>query len=81
VLTKNATALAIAAQVLVLDTHLVELSIDQGKYHQVKQMAAAAGNHCVSLRRTAIGKLTLDSLGLPVSQWCHLKPRQPAQLV
>ncbi|NBT79617.1 MAG: pseudouridine synthase, partial [Betaproteobacteria bacterium] len=71
----------IAAQVRTLDTHLLELSIDQGKYHQVKRMVAAAGNHCVSLRRTAIGKLTLDSLGLPMGQWCHLEPGQLAQLV
>jgi 16S rRNA pseudouridine516 synthase len=71
----------IAAQVRVLDTHLLELSIDQGKYHQVKRMVAAAGNHCVSLRRSAIGKLTLGSLGLPMGQWCHLEPEQLAQLV
>ena len=71
----------IAAQVRRLDTHLLELSIDQGKYHQVKRMVAAAGNHCVSLRRTAIGKLTLDSMSLPMGQWCHLEPGQLAQLV
>jgi 16S rRNA pseudouridine516 synthase len=71
----------IAAQVRSLDTHLLELSIDQGKYHQVKRMVAAAGNHCVSLRRTAIGKLTLDSLDLPMGQWCHLEAGQLAQLV
>jgi len=47
----------------------------------VKRMVAAAGNHCVSLRRSAIGKLTLDSLGLPMGQWCHLEPEQLAQLV
>ena len=70
----------IAAQVRMLDTHLLELSIDQGKYHQVKRMVAAAGNHCVSLRRSAIGKLTLDSLGLPMGHWCHLEPGQLAQL-
>ena len=71
----------IAAQVRMLDTHRLELSIDQGKYHQVKRMLAAAGNHCVSLRRSAIGKLTLDSLDLPMGQWCHLEPEQLAQLV
>ncbi|MFN7642244.1 MAG: pseudouridine synthase [Burkholderiales bacterium] len=71
----------IAAQVRMLDTHLLELSIDQGKYHQVKRMLAAAGNHCVALRRSAIGQLTLDSLGLPMGQWCHLEPAQLAQLV
>jgi 16S rRNA pseudouridine516 synthase len=71
----------IAAQVRMLDTHLLELSIDQGKYHQVKRMLAAAGNHCVSLRRSAIGELTLDSLGLPMGHWGHLEPGQLAQLI
>jgi 16S rRNA pseudouridine516 synthase len=71
----------IAAQVRILDTYKLEISIDQGKYHQVKRMLVAAGNHCVSLRRSAIGELTLDSLNLPMGQWCHLEPEHLAQLI
>jgi 16S rRNA pseudouridine516 synthase len=59
-----------------LDTHQLEIVLEQGKYHQVKRMLAAAGNHCVSLRRTAIGKLTLDALELEEGEWCYLDEAQ-----
>ncbi len=71
---------AIAAEVRMLDTRELELTIDQGKYHQVKRMLAAAGNHCVALRRSAIGRLTLESLKLQTGEWCHLTPAQTALL-
>lgn len=58
----------------------VELTIDMGKYHQVKRMLAAAGSHCVALRRTAIGGLTLASLGLAEGEWCYLEDEQLAKL-
>ena len=70
----------IAAAVRQLASHELELTIDQGKYHQVKRMLAAAGNHCVALRRSAIGRLTLASLDLPMGKWCHLTPEQIALL-
>ena len=70
----------IAAEVRMLEARELELTIDQGKYHQVKRMLAAAGNHCVALRRSAIGRLTLDSLQLRLGEWCHLTPEQAALL-
>jgi len=60
--------------------HELEIVLEQGKYHQVKRMLAAAGNHCSALRRTAIGGLTLDALGLAPGQWCYLAPAQLALL-
>lgn len=48
------------AQLERLDTKLALLSISEGKYHQVKRMFAAAGNHVVALHRCAIGDITLD---------------------
>lgn len=59
-----------------LDTHLLEIVLEQGKYHQVKRMLAAAGNHCSALRRIAIGGLQLDALGLEEGQWCYLDAAQ-----
>ena len=59
----------------------LEIVLEQGKYHQVKRMLAAAGNHCVALRRTAIGQLTLDSLGLEEGEWCYLSAQHLALLV
>lgn len=58
----------------------IEIVLDMGKYHQVKRMLAAAGSHCVALRRTAIGQLTLDALGLAEGDWCYLGADQLALL-
>lgn len=56
--------------------HQLEIVLEQGKYHQVKRMLAAAGNHCVALHRSAIGQLTLESLGLAEGEWCYLNQAQ-----
>jgi 16S rRNA pseudouridine516 synthase len=64
-----------------LGEHTLEIVLEQGKYHQVKRMLAAAGNHCAALQRTAIGQLTLESLGLEEGEWCYLSPEQMALLV
>jgi 16S rRNA pseudouridine516 synthase len=61
-------------------THQLEIVLEQGKYHQVKRMLAAAGNHCSALHRSAIGSLTLESLGLQEGEWCYLDAAQLAQL-
>jgi 16S rRNA pseudouridine516 synthase len=55
-----------------IDSHQIEIVLEQGKYHQVKRMLAAAGNHCSALRRTAIGRLQLDELDLDEGEWCYL---------
>ncbi|WP_029686599.1 16S rRNA pseudouridine(516) synthase RsuA [Tatumella saanichensis] len=38
----------------------VLLTISEGRYHQVKRMFAAAGNHVVALHRQQIGDIVLD---------------------
>ncbi len=43
-----------------IDSHHLSLQIAEGKYHQVKRMFAALGNHVVSLHRTQIGAILLD---------------------
>ena len=35
------------------------MTISEGRYHQVRRMFAAAGNHVSALHRTTIGGLTL----------------------
>lgn len=72
----------LAAQVCrKLGENNLEIVLEQGKYHQVKRMLAAAGNHCSALTRTAIGQLTLESLGLELGEWCFLTAEQMALLV
>jgi 16S rRNA pseudouridine516 synthase len=63
-----------------LDTRRIEIVLGQGKYHQVKRMLAAAGNHCVALCRTRIGGLELATLGLAEGEWCYLEAAQLALL-
>ena len=55
-----------------IDTHQLEIVLEQGKYHQVKRMLVAAGNHCTALRRTEIGGLKLEALNLAEGEWCYL---------
>lgn len=38
----------------------VRLTISEGRYHQVKRMFAAVGNHVVGLHRERIGAIELD---------------------
>lgn len=64
-----------------LDEYRIEIVLEQGKYHQVKRMLAAAGNHCSALCRTAIGKLTLEMLALDEGEWCYLEQHHLELLV
>lgn len=65
ILLKNETKPTLPAELTVIDTHRARLSICEGKYHQVKRMFAAIGNHVVALHRERIGKIILDSTLLP----------------
>lgn len=49
------------AQLMVHDDYHIELSIHEGRYHQVKRMMAAVGNHVQALHRSQIGPIALDS--------------------
>ncbi|MBU2873241.1 16S rRNA pseudouridine(516) synthase RsuA [Marinobacter salexigens] len=48
------------AQVNVVEPQLIELTISEGRYHQVKRMLAAVGNHVEALHRQSIGAVSLD---------------------
>jgi len=63
-----------------IDTNHLEIVLEQGKYHQVKRMLAAAENHCTALNRSQIGNLKLDELGLAPGEWCYLDEAQLALL-
>ena len=56
--------------------HQLEIVLEQGKYHQVKRMLAAAENHCDALQRVAIGGLTLFALDLAEGEWAYLTSTQ-----
>ena len=48
------------AQVRVLSPELIELTICEGMYHQVKRMLKTVGNEVTSLKRLSIGAVRLD---------------------
>lgn len=54
------------------------LSIGEGRYHQVRRMFAAVGNHVESLHRRAIGGLELGDL--PAGEWRILDDAQIARV-
>ena len=47
------------ASLTVLEPTLAELTISEGRYHQVRRMFAAVGNHVATLHRDRIGGLAL----------------------
>ncbi|MDX7992587.1 16S rRNA pseudouridine(516) synthase RsuA [Xenorhabdus littoralis] len=48
------------AKLEVIEPQVVRLTISEGRYHQVKRMFAAVGNHVVELHRERIGEIYLD---------------------
>ncbi|MDE2120124.1 MAG: pseudouridine synthase [Betaproteobacteria bacterium] len=70
-----------AVQCEQLGPRRIAIALEQGKYHQVKRMLAAAGNHCTALQRVAIGGLRLPELELAEGAWCYLDETQLARLV
>ena len=72
-LESETTPLAPAA-LEVLGPRLARLAIGEGRYHQVRRMFAATGNHVVSLHRSAVGGLQLGDLD--VGKWRMLEPAE-----
>jgi 16S rRNA pseudouridine516 synthase len=68
-----------AAAAVAVDSHLLHLTLTEGKYHQVKRMLAAVGNRVDALHRASVGGIRLDG-GLPVGQWRWLTPAEVAAL-
>lgn len=58
-----------AADCVRIGSHTVELTLTEGKYHQVKRMLAAAGNRVDALHRSRYGHLELGSLAPGQWRW------------
>ena len=61
------------AQLEVLSPRRARLAITEGRYHQVRRMFAAVGNHVETLHRASIGGLVLDEQLAP-GAWRMLAP-------
>ena len=69
------------ASLEVVDPRHARLTLTEGRYHQVRRMFAATGNHVVALHRSRIGGLELGDLA--VGKWraaerAGLRPGQAA---
>lgn len=71
VMLKGETSPTRPATVTGLSQTQILLTIHEGRYHQVKRMLAAVGNHVTGLHRQSIGAITLDP-DLPVGGYRHL---------
>jgi 16S rRNA pseudouridine516 synthase len=66
------------ARMQVLGPRRARLSVTEGRYHQVRRMFAAAGNHVEALQRIAVGGLVLGDL--PAGAWRPLQETDIARL-
>ena len=66
------------AELEVLEARRARLTLHEGRYHQVRRMFAAVGNHVEALHRERVGGLTLGDL--PDGQWRVLDEGDRARL-
>lgn len=58
------------ATLVIREPRVAELTLIEGKYHQVRRMFAAQSWHVESLHRERFGELSLDNI--PLSEWREL---------
>ena len=61
------------AELKIVSSHQALLTITEGRYHQVRRMFAATGNHVTQLHRTTLGGLALPDTLAP-GEWTVLSP-------
>jgi 16S rRNA pseudouridine516 synthase len=66
------------AEMEVLDVRRARVTLTEGRYHQLRRMFAAVGNHVEALHRSAVGDLQLGDL--PPGCWRALEPEELASL-
>ena len=76
-LESETTALA-PATLDVLGPRHARLTLHEGRYHQVRRMFAATGNHVETLQRVAVGALALDALA--PGEWRALEADDVARI-
>ena len=64
---------------VLLDERRLAMTIVEGRYHQVKRMLAAVGNHVAALHRSSIGNYAMPA-DLKEGQWRWIDPHEMALL-
>lgn len=67
------------ATIVLLEDRSCDLTVEEGRYHQVKRMFAAVGNRVETIHRISIGPVKLDD-GLAPGQWRWLTEAELASL-
>ncbi len=75
---ENETTPLLPAELDVIDARSARLTLHEGRYHQVRRMFAAVGNHVAALHRERVGGLTLGTL--PEGEWRVLDDAERAKL-
>lgn len=71
--------LTLPAKVKQLEDKKIELTITEGKFHQVKRMLTAVGNEVVYLKRLSMGSLKLDKC-LKLGEYRNLTEKEVEEL-
>lgn len=67
------------AELIMTGEKSAQLTLHEGRYHQVRRMFASIGNHVQALHRSMIGQLTLRNL--PTGDWRVLTPEEIDQII
>ncbi len=74
---KSETRPLLPAKLEVLGEKEALITLHEGRYHQVRRMFAAAGNHVLDLKRISIGGLKMPD-DLEAGEWRELEPEELA---
>lgn len=69
------------AELTLIDETHATIVLHEGRYHQVRRMFAAVGNHVTQLTRSHIGALSLASTGLAPGEYRTASPEQILRLI
>jgi 16S rRNA pseudouridine516 synthase len=77
-LLESETTPLLPAQLEAVDSTYARLTLHEGRYHQVRRMFAAVGNHVEALHRSRVGGLDLGAL--PEGDWTALEAADLARM-
>ena len=69
------------AELTITGEKTAQVVLHEGRYHQVRRMFAAIGNHVTSLKRTHTGNLSLASLNLQEGEYQTIEVETLKQLI
>jgi len=64
------------AELSIIDERHASIVLHEGRYHQVRRMFAAIGNHVTALCRSHIGQLSLEETGLAPGEYLSIAPEE-----